>query len=113
MHDTSYWRNAEGDIMKLEQDALGCQSKYKLIHPNLLIFVDKVGSNTSQTKDGKVGGELNLCTKNGRPKQCAATKDAHFTVLGFTSADGETLMCLIIFAAKALRMNGLWALTLL
>jgi hypothetical protein len=71
MHDTSYWRNAEGDIMKLEQAALGCQSKYKLIHPNLLIFVDKVGSNTSQTKDGKVGGELNLCTKNGRPKQMA------------------------------------------
>jgi len=54
--DTSYWRNAEGETVELEQDALGCQSKYKLIHPNWLIFVDKAGSNTSQTKDGKVGG---------------------------------------------------------
>jgi hypothetical protein len=35
------------------------------IHPNQLVFVGEVGSSTSQTKDGKVGGEMYLCTKNG------------------------------------------------
>jgi hypothetical protein len=62
-----------------------------------------VGSNKSQTKDGRVGGQTYLCMKDGRPQQRAATKDAHFTVLGFTTADGKSLMCAIIFAAKSLK----------
>jgi hypothetical protein len=69
----------------------------------MLVFVDKVGSNTSQTKDGHVGGQTYLCTKEGRPQQRAATKDAHFTVLGFTAANGKPLMCAIIFAAKSVK----------
>lgn len=73
------------------------------IHPNQLVFVVEVGSSTSQTKDGKVGGEMYLCTKNGQPQKFAATKDSHFTVLGFTSANGEPLICQLHFAAKALR----------
>ena len=32
----------------------------------------------------------------------AGTKDSHFTVLGFTAATGEPVMCAIIFAAKHL-----------
>jgi hypothetical protein len=31
------------------------------------------------------------------------TKDAHFTVLGFTAANGKPLMCTIFFAAKTLK----------
>lgn len=62
-----------------------------------------MGSNTSQVKDGNVGGEKYLCGKQSRPQQRAATKDTHFTVLGFTAATGEPVMCAIIFAAKALQ----------
>ncbi len=41
-----------------------------------------------------------MCSKSGRPQQKAAMKDAHYTVLGFNCANGESLMCAIIFAAK-------------
>jgi hypothetical protein len=43
-----------------------------------------------------------LCTKHGRPQQQAATKDTHFTALGFTAATGDPVMCAIIFAAKTI-----------
>ena len=55
--------NKEGVVVLEEKDALGLQTKYNLIRPDRLLFVDEeVGSNTSQTKDGNnVGGELFLC----------------------------------------------------
>jgi len=87
-HDTSYWRNEAGEVVELEKDAVGCKSLYELIHPDWLVFVDEVGSNTSQAKDGNVGGERFLCTKEGRPQNRAATKDEHYTMLGFTAANG-------------------------
>jgi hypothetical protein len=101
-HDTPMWRNNEGEVVN-EEDAVGCQSEFELIHPSWLVFVDEVGSNTSQVKDGNVGGEKYLCTKQGRPQQRAATKDTHFTVLGFTAATGDPVMCTIIFAAKTMQ----------
>jgi len=67
------------------------------------VFVDEVGNNTSQAKDGNVGGQTFLCGKDGRPQNRAATKDAHFTMLGFTSANGQPIMCAIIFAAKGMK----------
>jgi hypothetical protein len=50
-HDDAVWQNAAGDVIP-ENESLGCQSAYELIHPEWLVFVDEVGSNTSQTKDG-------------------------------------------------------------
>jgi hypothetical protein len=44
-----------------------------------------------------------LCGKQSRPQQRAATKDIHFTVLGFTAATGEPVMCAVTFAAKTLQ----------
>jgi len=102
-HDAAVWRNEAGEIVGCEEEAFGCQSAYELIHPNMLIFVDEVGNNTSQAKDGAVGGQTFLCSKDGRPQNRAATKDAHFTVLGFTAATGEPLMCAIIFSGKTMK----------
>jgi hypothetical protein len=56
-----------------------------------------------QTKDGNIGGQTYLCTKDGLAQNRAATKDAHFTILGFTAANGKPLVCAIIFAAKTLK----------
>jgi hypothetical protein len=67
-HDVPVWRNDAGEVVNKE-NSVGCESKYELVHPNLLLFVDEVGSNTSQAKDGNVGGEKFLCTKHGRPQQ--------------------------------------------
>jgi len=102
-HDEALLRNASGEVVSCEKDAAGLESMYELIHPEWLIFVDEVGSNTSQAKDGAVGGQTYLCSKTGRPQQRAATKDAHFTVLGFTAASGEPLMCAIIFSGKTMK----------
>ncbi len=57
-------------------------------------------SNTLQTKDGQDGGQKFLCSVEGRPQEHAATKDAYITVLGFTAASGEAVMCAVIFVAK-------------
>jgi hypothetical protein len=107
-HDKPVWRNEAGEVVSCEIDAFGMKSAYELIHPEWLVFVDEVGSNTSQSKDGAIGGQTYLCTKDGRPQNRAATKDAHFTVLGFTAGNGEPIMCAIIFAAKTMREE--WAL---
>jgi hypothetical protein len=40
---------------------------------------------------------------NRSATQRAATKDAHFTVMGFTVASGDPVMCAIIFAAKVFK----------
>jgi hypothetical protein len=37
--------------------------------PDELLLVDEVGSNTSQEKDGNIGGEIFLCLNGGKPKQ--------------------------------------------
>ena len=93
--------NSNGDPTD-ENSASGLPTKYVMQHPEKLIFVDEVGSNTSTTKDGNVGGEKFLCEADARPQMKAATKDSHFTVLGFTTATGVPLMCSIIFSAKEL-----------
>jgi hypothetical protein len=56
------WRNENGDIVKKEEEAFGCKSQFELIHPEWVLFVDECGSNTSQTKDGQVGGQTYLCS---------------------------------------------------
>jgi len=104
--DDPAWFDKLGNIVEDEENCFGLKSKYYLLRPDKLLFVDEVGSNTSQAKDGNIGGEKFLCLSGGRPQQRSNTKDAHFTVLGFTTASGEAVMCAIIFAAK--EMDPLW-----
>ncbi len=98
--DEAVWFSKAGDIVEDEKDAFGLKSQYFLLHANRVIFVDEVGNNTSQANDGNIGGEKFLCFASGRPQQRANMKDAHFTVLGFTAATGEPIICCIIFACK-------------
>jgi hypothetical protein len=99
-HPEPVWHYKDGNVVDEEHLAVGLKYAFELIHPDWLIFVDEVGCNTSQTKDGQVGGEKFLCAADGRLQMRSATKDAHFTVLSFTAASGAPLMCAIIFAAK-------------
>jgi hypothetical protein len=94
------WRDENGEVVE-EHKAHGLASHCELIHLDWLLFIDECGSNTLQTKDGQVGGQRFLCSIDGRPQQCATTKDAHFMVLGFMAASGEAVMCGVIFAAKS------------
>jgi len=72
-----------------------------LLHHKLL-FVDEFGSNTSQAKDGHCGGEKVLVPTKLQLQIYSTTKDSHFTVLGFTAASSEPVMCTITFAVKDL-----------
>ncbi len=73
------------------------------MHPDKIIFVDEVGSNTSQTKDSHYREEKNLVLGGAaRSQQSCAQKDAHFTVLGFMASTVEPLMRAVIVTAKEL-----------
>jgi hypothetical protein len=40
-----------------------------LVKPEYLVFVDEVGNNTNQEKDGNIGGEKFLCIGKERAQQ--------------------------------------------
>ncbi len=48
--DTPVWFDKHSNIVEQEMNAFGLASKYYLQKPNKLLFVDEVGSNTSQAK---------------------------------------------------------------
>ena len=108
--DTNVKLDRQGEIVEHAEEAFGLPTQYLIQRPDKLLFVDEVGSNTCTTKDGHVGGEKFLCPADSRPQIKAATKDSHFTVLGFTAATGEPVMCAIIFSAK--EMCTSWVLGL-
>ncbi len=68
-HPESLWRNKEGEIVEREEEAFGLKSKFELICPDWLFFVDECGCNTSQAKDGVVGDQTYLCSITGRPQK--------------------------------------------
>jgi hypothetical protein len=47
----------DGTITENEEESTGRKTKYILTHPELVLFVDEVGSNTSQRSDGNIGGQ--------------------------------------------------------
>ena len=107
-YDDSSWVSKDGKRLNNDTNAFGLPTAFNIVRPDKLLFVDEVGSNTSQSKDGNVGGEKFLCEKLHRPQIRSSTKDSHFTVLGFMSAAGVPLMCSIVFAAK--EMEESWVL---
>lgn len=106
---TEVFLDKQGKIVETAEESFGLPTKYMMQRPDKLLFVDEVGSNTNTTKDGNIGGEKFLCEASSRPQIRAATKDSHFTVLGFTATTGQPLMCAIIFDAKEL-LSERWVL---
>ncbi len=61
MYSSVYKTMVEAGVVEeleeeIQQDS-GIPSKFQLINPDYVIFVDETGSNTNQIKDGRVGGE--------------------------------------------------------
>jgi hypothetical protein len=103
--DEKVWMDISGNIVECKEKAYGMQVDTVLTHPNYVLFVDEVGNNTNQKKDGHIGGAKYLCERGTTPKQICSTKDAHFTVMGFTSANGEPVMCVIIFEGEQVKLE--------
>ena len=95
--DEPIWMNRKGEIVMSAEEALWMKVIHRVKHPEYMLFVGEVGNNTNMKDNGKVGGERLLKEKVQRAKITAMTSDAHFTVLGFTAATGEPVMCAIIF----------------
>jgi hypothetical protein len=93
----------EGNIVTDEADMYGSPTKYRLTHPEKLIFVDEVGDNTSQANDGNNTGTKYVTGKGWRAQQQNSFTDCHYTTLGFTAATGEPVMCAIIIDADRLK----------
>jgi hypothetical protein len=70
------------------------------LHPEKLVFFDEVGENISQKGDDNAGGQKFMVASDTRAQVRDSFKDNHFTVLGFTAADGRAVMCAIIAASK-------------
>jgi hypothetical protein len=87
-------------LLSQRKKAYGLQVDTVLTYPDYVPFVYEVGNNTNQKKDGHIGGGKYLCERGTTPKQVCTTKDAHFMVLGFTSANGQPVMCVIIFEGR-------------
>jgi hypothetical protein len=98
MYNNIYNTMVEVGIAEKVEEAIqydaGLPTKFKLTHPEFLLFVDETGCNTNQLNDGKVGGELYLMPKNcgDAAAPAGATTDLHFTVLPFISGR-SCVMC--------------------
>jgi len=98
------WVNMEGQVCEKEE-AFGRKATHTLTRPDMVLFVDEVGCNTSQVGDGHVGGQKKIVPRGTVPKETATTNDHHFTLLGFTSATGEPVMCAIIMEGKSINSD--------
>jgi hypothetical protein len=98
--DEPVWMNLAGEVVSSEAESFGEKVTKIMKHPEYVLFVDEVGNNTNMKDDGRVGGERLLKAKGRKAEVTAATSEAHFTVLGFTAANGEPVMFAIIFAAS-------------
>jgi hypothetical protein len=94
----------DGTITENEEESTGRKTKYILTHPELVLFVDEVGSNTSQQSDGNIGGQKFIVYQAQRALLRSSYADCHFTILGFTNAKGEAVCCVIVFAGS--EVNG-------
>ena len=71
----------------------------------MVIFMDEVGGDTSQEGDSAVGGQKKIVPRGTVPKESAAANTNHFTVLGFTAATGEPVMCTLIMKGKTIKAD--------
>lgn len=55
--DTPIFTDRNGkEVPEDSPDKYGSKQEYKVVHPHLILFADETGCNTSQKKDGNVGG---------------------------------------------------------
>jgi hypothetical protein len=87
----------------MRQNAFGRKATHTLCHPEYILFIDEAGCNTSQEGDGTQGREIKIVGRGPIPKESATTNDNHFTILGFTSATGEPVMCGVIIEGSKIQ----------
>jgi hypothetical protein len=91
----------DGTEVLEEKETFGRPTQYMVDHPEMVIFVDETGSNTSQNVDGKNGGRRYILPKDGSAgSELLSVTDMHFTVLPFIAGTGEPVLCAIILKSE-------------
>ena len=83
-----------------EMNAFGLRCTHEIIHPDMCLVVDEVGSNLSQKGDGHIGGQKYVVERGTVPQNKVQHRDSHFTLLGFTALSGDPVLCVIVMAGK-------------
>ena len=98
--DAEEYLDGKGNVVgEYDDGRLGNKTKFRMLHPRYLLFVDEVGSNTNAEKD-KTNSERRICHRDDRPQQVSSSSDHHYTTLPFTNALGEPVCCVIIIAGE-------------
>lgn len=100
--DEEVYLNKDGDIVEEDStEKFGRKTTYIMDHPEWCLFADETGCNTNQKEDGYRGGQLfvleNGCEEGGLT---GVTTDIHFTVMCFTCATGEPVLCVVILKSE-------------
>jgi hypothetical protein len=91
----------QGNITDNVTKMYGRPTKYRMKHPENVVFVDETGCNTNQKDDGHIGGEQFVLSRKGDDLGVVgATTDMHFTVLCFTSGIGDPILCAVILKSS-------------
>ena len=105
--DTPIYTDRKGNEVE-ESKRFGLKQDIKITHPNYILFADESGCNTSQKKDGHVGGRKLIVQHGTVPQVMSSDKDTKFTLLPFTSASGEAVCCVVIFQHKSGKVPMEW-----
>ena len=75
------------------------KTTYQLIHPEMCLVVNEVGSNISQQWDGHIAGKKYCCEKGyGVPQNKSSINDRHFILLDGTVLTGKPVLYVVTIA---------------
>ena len=95
--------DGEGNLVYEEDLMVGLSIKHELIHPDHLLMVDEIGSNLHCDHDYNVGGEKHVFGVGSDHSTIRINNnDCRFSLLGFSSADGQPAMFIEMIKAKRL-----------
>jgi hypothetical protein len=69
---------------------------------------DETGTYTNMKTDGRVGGKRFIGSRENGCTRSVTSTDMHFTVLPFTNALGEPVMCCVIFTSEKNEIKPIW-----
>ena len=101
--DNPVMYDRDGIEVTEKEKSFGLPSFFKVTDPRNILFVDETGKNTNMKTDGGVGGRRLIVPADAignNSGYLGSTSDIHFTVLCFTCATGEAVMCAVIFKSK-------------
>ena len=94
------WMDKDGNLVVDELDAFGMKCTIDITRPDIIFVCDEVGCNLSQEGDNAIGGSKFVTGKDDQAYNQASIRDSHFTCLGITNLEGETVLCVILFTGK-------------